>query len=337
MIDVLDLARRLVDIPSVTGEEAAVARWLAATLETLGYRVEQIETDAGRPNILATTHAPPRVVFSTHLDTVPPHVPARVADGHLYGRGSCDAKGIAAAQIAAAERLRARGESRLGLLFVVDEETGGRGAKTVNAHPRATECRYLVNGEPTENRVIQGCKGSLRVALRTSGPGGHSAYPEAAVSAIHALVAVLGDIQTAPWPSDPVLGGTTCNVGTIAGGEALNVIARSAEAGLQLRIVTPPEAAVVMLRQVINGRAELEVLSSTPPLRLAAPDGFETGVVSFSTDIPHLNRWGQALLLGPGSIFDAHVPGERVAIAELERGVSLYERLARALLAEVHA
>ena len=218
---------------------------------------------------------------------------------------------------------------------VTGEEAGGRGAKTANAHPRAAECRFLVNGEPTENRLIRGCKGSLRVRLSTSGPGGHSAYPEAAPSAIDALVAVLADIQTAPWPSDPMLGGTTCNVGTIAGGEALNVIARSAEAGVQLRIVTPPDAAAATLRQLVHGRAEVDVLSATPPVYLAAPEGFETGVVSFSTDIPHLTRWGRPLLLGPGSIFDAHVPAERVAIAELERGVGLYERLARVLLAEI--
>lgn len=333
MIDALDLARRLVDIPSVTGDEAAVARWLGAELQRLGYRVEWIETEPGRPNLLALTDAPPRVVFSTHLDTVPPHVPARVADGHLYGRGACDAKGIAAAQIAAAERLRAAGESRIGLLFVVDEETGGGGAKTVNAHPRAAECRYLVNGEPTDNRLIRGCKGSLRIRLSAAGPGGHSAYPDAAPSAIHTLVSVLADLQGAAWPRDPVLGPTTCNVGTIAGGEALNVIARSAEAGLQIRIVTSPDEAVAAVRRVVGGRVEIAVLSLTPPVHLTAPDGFETGVVSFSTDIPHLTRWGQPLLLGPGSILDAHVPGERVAIAELERGVALYEQLGRTLLA----
>jgi acetylornithine deacetylase len=205
----------------------------------------------------------------------------------------------------------------------------------MNAHPRSAECRYLVNGEPTENRLIRGCKGSLRVRLQISGPGGHSAYPEAAPSAIHALVQVLADIQSGPWPSDAVLGGTTCNVGTISGGEALNVIARFAEAGLQLRIVTAPEAAAATLRDIVRGRAEVEVLSGTPPVHLTAPDGFETGVVSFSTDIPHLTNWGKALLLGPGSIFDAHVPAERVALVELERGVELYERLGRALLAEV--
>lgn len=337
MSAVLDLARRLVDIPSVTGDEAAVGAWLGAELERLGYRVEQVETEPGRPNLLATTGAPPRVVFSTHLDTVPPHVPARVADGCLYGRGACDAKGIAAAQITAAERLRAAGEARIGLLFVVDEETGGRGARTMNGHPRAAECRFLVNGEPTENQLIRGCKGSLRVRLSATGPGGHSAYPEAAPSAIHTLIAVLSDVQRAAWPTDPVLGPTTCNVGTIGGGEALNVIARSAEAGLQVRIVTPPDEAVATLHRAVNGRATVEVLSHTPPVHLTAPDGFDTGVVSFSTDIPHLSRWGQPLLLGPGSIFDAHVPGERVSLAELERGVELYERLGRALLARADA
>ena len=335
MSQVLDLAHGLVDIPSVTGAEAAVADWLAGRLRTLGYKVERVETEPGRPNLLATTHAPPRVVFSTHLDTVPPHVPARVANGFLYGRGACDAKGIAATQIIAAERLRAAGESRIGLLFVVDEETGGGGAKTMNGHRLAKDCRYLVNGEPTENQLIRGCKGSVRVRLRAKGPGGHSAYPEAAPSAIHVLLQVLADIQAASFPTDPVLGGTTCNVGTITGGEALNVIARTAEAGLQIRVVTAPEVTYKRLREVVAGRADMELLSSTPPIQLTVPDGFETAVVSFSTDIPHLTNWGKPLLLGPGSILQAHVPDERVAIADLERGVGLYERLGKTLLAEV--
>ena len=334
-MDVLELARNLVDIPSVTGEEATVARWLADQLRSLGYHVELVEGAPGRPNVLATTDAPPRVVFSTHLDTVPPHVPARVADGFLYGRGSCDAKGIAAVQVAAAERLRAQGERRIGLLFVVDEETGGEGAKVANGNPRAADCRYLVNGEPTENRLVRGCKGSLRVILRTSGPGGHSAYPKAAPSAIHTMLDVLRDVQRGPWPTDPLLGETTCNVGSVAGGEALNVIARSAEAGLQIRIVTPPPEAEATLRALVGHRAEIEKLSATPPVWLAAPEGFETDVVAFSTDIPHLSRWGTPLLLGPGSIFDAHTPGERVAVADLERGVQLYHKLAGVLLAEI--
>lgn len=335
MIDPLDLARRLVDIPSVTGEESDVARWLADELRRLGYAVDVFDGAPGRPNIFAATAAPPRVVFSTHLDTVPPYIPARVQDGFLYGRGSCDAKGIAAAQIAAAERLRAAGEQRVGLLFVVDEETGGQGARTANTYPRAADCRYLVNGEPTENRLVQGCKGSLRAILRTRGPGGHSAYPEKAASAIHALLDVLRDIRAADWPEDPLLGPTTCNVGTLGGGEALNVIARSAEAGIQIRLVTPPPETDAILRRIVADRAELEVLSSTPPVWLAAPDGFETDVVAFSTDIPHLSRWGTPLLLGPGSIFDAHKPEERVAVGELERAVGLYQRLASVLLAGV--
>lgn len=334
-MNAVELARHLVDIPSVTGNEAGVMRWMGDHLRGLGYRVELIPGPGGRPNVLATTPSPPRVVFSTHLDTVPPHVPASVADGFLYGRGSCDAKGIAAAQVTAAERLRAAGEQRIGLLFVVEEETSGAGAKAANAHARAADCRYLVNGEPTENRLVRGCKGSLRVMLRTTGPGGHSAYPEAAPSAIHGLLDVLRDVQAGPWPRDPLLGASTCNIGSIAGGEALNVIARRAEAGLQLRIVTPPAAAEATLRQIVGGRAQVEVLSATPPVFLEAPDGFETDVVSYSTDIPHLSRWGKPLLLGPGSIFDAHTPGERVAVAELERAVQLYQQLATVLLRDI--
>jgi acetylornithine deacetylase len=192
-----------------------------------------------------------------------------------------------------------------------------------------------VNGEPTENRLVRACKGSLRVVLRTRGPGGHSAYPDAAPSAIHVLLDVLRDVQAGAWPVDGVLGATTCNIGTLTGGEALNVIARVAAAGLQIRIVTPPPEAEALLRRIVGDRAEIEMLSATAPVWLAAPDGFDTSVVAFSTDIPHLSRWGTPLLLGPGSIFDAHTPDERVAVAELERAVGLYHRLATVLLAEV--
>lgn len=334
MTDPIALARRLVAIPSITGDEAEVARFLASHLAGLGYHVELQDAAPGRPNVVATTDAPPRVVLSTHLDTVPPHLPAREDDACLYGRGACDAKGIAAAMVAAAERLRAEGVSEIGLLFVVDEEMDSVGARMADRHPLARECRWLVDGEPTENRLALGSKGSLRFSLRTEGTGGHSAYPERGASAIDRLLDVLEDLRTMRWPRDEVLGETTCNIGVIEGGTRPNVLAEEARADLQIRLVTDPAPVQRLLEEAVRGRAEIDVRTCVSPVRLRAPAGFETCVVAFTTDIPNLTRWGSPLLLGPGSIHVAHTDHEQIAKADLERGAELYVRLARALLAE---
>ena len=330
----VELARRLIDIPSISGEEEAVARFLEGHLEQLGYSVELLESAPGRPGLFATTGAAPRIVFCTHLDTVPPFFPSSEDDEFVYGRGACDTKGILAAQLAAAERLRAAGITELGLLFVVDEEKGSIGARAANGHPAARDCRWLIVGEPTENKLAIGSKGSLRVTLRAEGTGGHSAYPERGRSAIHTLLDVLGDVRAAAWPRDAYFGETTCNVGIITGGVGANVIAPDARADLHVRLVTDAAPVRELLERAVAGRVKVEYLSATPPVRLAAVPGFEQCVVGFTTDVPHLSNWGTPLLLGPGSIHDAHTAGERIAKAELERGVELYERLARSLHAE---
>jgi aspartate kinase len=331
--DPVALACELVDIPSANGDEAAVAGFLASLLRERGYEVELLEALPGRPNLLATTGAPVRVVLSTHLDTVGPYVGARDGGEFLYGRGACDAKGILAAQIAAAERLRADGVTELGLLFLVDEERGSAGARAANAHPRARECRYLINGEPTDNRLAIGSKGSLRVALRVerAGGGGHSAYPDRSPSAIDDLLAVLDDVKRCVWPRDDFFGDTTCNIGVVAGGTASNVIAAEARADLHIRLVTDAAPVRDLLERAVGGRAQIEYLSVTPPVRLTAIPGFDPCVVAFTTDVAHLTSWGTPLLLGPGSIHDAHTTGERISKAELRRGVDLYVRLVRAL------
>jgi aspartate kinase len=331
--DAVALARRLVDIPSVSGEEAEITRYLAGFLGDLDYRVQLVEVVPGRANLIATTGAPPRVVLCTHLDTVPPFLGSREDDTHLYGRGACDAKGALAVQIAAAERLRAAGTAEIGLLFVVDEEAGSLGARAADAHPLARECRYLVVGEPTDNKLVVGCKGSLRVSLHTEGSGGHSAYPEAGTSAIDALLEVLGELRRVAWPRDPFFGDTTCNVGILRGGTQTNVLAPSARADLHFRLVTDAASVQRTLEDVVGRRARIEVLSVTQPLRLTAVPGFEQCVVGFTTDAALLPRWGTPLLLGPGSILDAHAADERIAKAELERAVDLYVRLVRSLLA----
>ena len=326
----LDLARALVRIESPTDREGEVGAHLATRLERLGYRVTRQEVFSGRFNVYARRDDPV-VVLSTHMDTVPPHLPMREDDAYLYGRGSCDAKGIAAAQIAAAERLAARGERRVGLLFVVGEELNGDGAKAAAAlEPKG---RYLINGEPTDNRMALGHKGMMRVLVIGHGKAAHSAYPEEGESAIEPVLDALQRIRALPLPTDETLGPCTLNIGTIAGGVAPNVIPADAQAHLFFRTVGPWEPLLATVRQAAGDRVEIAVAHSAPAVHLRVLPGFETTVVRYGTDLPWLEPWGERFLLGPGSIKVAHTDHERLAKRELEEAVDLYERAATMLLA----
>jgi acetylornithine deacetylase len=325
------LTRQLIDIPSLTADEGAVGSFLATHLESLGYRVEQQEIAAGRFNILATTAPPPHVVFSTHMDTVPPFMRSEEDDEYIHGRGSCDAKGIIAAQIFAAEELRSKGMQNLGLLFTVDEELSSQGAQAANLHPLARECRYLINGEPTDNRIAIGTKGSVRLFLTTTGISGHSAYPEFGESAIEKLLDILEDIRAIEWPEDSFFGSTTCNIGVIEGGTRPNVIPDHARAQLQIRLGIDIEQVKEIVERTIGGRGAIEYASAHNPVRLFAVPGFEETVVRFTTDVPYLSNWGKPLLLGPGSILDAHTDHERISKSELDAAVHHYVKLARIL------
>ena len=340
-IEVCALTRSLVDIPSVSGDEGEISAFMASLLERLGYRVELQEAAPGRSNVIARTAAAPRVVFASHLDTVPPFFPSSEDADHLFGRGACDAKGIVAAQIAAAERLRAEGHKGIGLLYLVDEEAGSLGAKVANGHAAASGVRYMVVGEPTENRLATGCMGSLRLSLATAGIAAHSAYPERGSSAILALLDVLADIRAVEWAADPFFGATSCNIGTITGGTRANVVPDAAQTELHFRIAVPSAQVLRRLEQVVRGRASIEVHTVTEPVRLTDLPGFDSCVVRYTTDAPHLSRWGSALVMGPGTILEAHTEREKVPKAELRAAVGEFVRLARALLekcgAEVRA
>ena len=327
----ITLTRELVDIPSPTGDERAVGEFLAKHLEHLGYGVERQQISADRFNVIATTAAPPRIVFSTHMDTVPPFIASSEDGEYIYGRGSCDAKGIIAAQIFAAERLRQNGLHNVGLLFTVDEELSSSGAQAANKHPLAGECRFLINGEPTDNLLATGTKGSLRLVIATAGRAAHSAYPEGGDSAVTKLLDVLDDIRAIEWPHDNVFGDTTCNIGVLQGGTRPNVVPDHARAELQIRLATDIERVQAIVADVVAGRAQVEYESAHDPVRLFSVPGFDECVVRFTTDIPYLPQWGKALLLGPGSILDAHTEHERISKKELERAVDLYTAMATRL------
>jgi len=335
-MNLFGLTRELIDIPSVTGDELAVGEYLSDYLERLGYRVEKQEIGADRFNVLATTEAPARIVFSTHMDTVPPFIGASEDDEFIYGRGSCDAKGIIAAQIFAAERLRSNGVNEVGLLFTVDEELSSHGAQAANKHARAPECQYLINGEPTDSRLATGTKGSVRVFITTEGRAAHSAYPEAGESAIEKLLDILQDIRSCRWPEDSFFGTTTCNIGVISGGTRPNVIPDHARAELQIRLGIDIEHVKRVLEDVVGTRGRFEYASAHNPVRLYSLPGFDECVVRFTTDVPYLSQWGKPLLLGPGSILDAHTEHEKISKSELEDAVGLYVRLAKQLATDEH-
>jgi len=332
-LNLFALTRRLIDIPSPSGDEWEAARFIASYLESLNYRVELQEAAPRRANVIATASDAPRLFFSTHIDTVPPHIASSEDETHIYGRGSCDAKGIIAAQIFAAEALRAGGTNDIGLLFTVDEELGSLGARVANAHALAASCAYLINGEPTENKLAAGSKGSLRLRLKARGRAAHSAYPEHGDSAVERLLDVLADLRRLAWPADDFFGQTTCNIGTLGGGTRPNIIPAEAQAELQIRLVTESARVKAELERAVGNRVEIEYLSVAEPVRLLAVEGFASEVVRFTTDIPYLPNWGAPLLLGPGSILDAHTDGERISKDELVEAVKLYARLAAELLA----
>jgi acetylornithine deacetylase len=330
-MNVFELTRKLIDIPSVTGDELAVGQFLSSYLEQQGFIVERQEVAPDRFNVIATTEAPPRVVFSTHMDTVPPFIESREDDEFIYGRGSCDAKGIIAAQIFAAQRLRDEGVHDVGLLFTVDEEAGSLGAQAANRHPLARECRYMINGEPTDSRLATGTKGSVRVFITTEGRAAHSAYPEAGESAIEKLLDILEQIRACEWPEDSFFGTTTCNIGVISGGTRPNVIADKARAELQIRLGIDIEHVKKVLDKIAGTRARMEYSTAHNPIRLFSVDGFEQCVVRFTTDVPHLSQWGKPLLIGPGSILVAHTDHEKISKRELEQAIELYLKLSKQL------
>jgi acetylornithine deacetylase len=331
-MDLIALTRALVDLESVTGNERAIGELLFDHLSVLasrtGGKVERMSVDRERFNLFASW-GHPEVVLSTHMDTVPPFFASSEDTEHVHGRGACDAKGILAAMIKAVEALLAEGRRGFGLLAVVGEETDSLGAQVADRNPRGS--RYLINGEPTENRLALGCKGALYLRIEARGRMAHSAYPELGESAIDRLLEALARLRAVPLPSDPVLGDTTLNVGTLSGGRAANVIADEARAEVMLRTIGDTgELRRSLLAALISG-VEVAEERESRAVRLGALPGFETTVVKYTTDIPRLGAWGEPFLLGPGSIHVAHTPGERVPRRELEEAVLLYAEMVRRL------
>jgi acetylornithine deacetylase len=332
--DPVALTRQLVDIESISENEAAVGHFLSNYLREQGFQVETtpVPQSAGRErfNVYAGISSDaPDVVLSTHMDTVPPFFPSREDENYIYGRGSSDAKGIIAAQVVAAEQLRTMGV-RVGLLFLVGEERGSHGAKVANLKPKGS--RFLINGEPTDNRLALASKGVLSAVIRARGKMAHSAYPELGDSAIHKLVPILDRLLHMPLPSDPEVGPSTLNIGLIEGGYAPNVIADEAAATILIRLIGPSDKIRASLQDALGGEAELDVTLEIPFQRLKRIEGLPTMIAAFTTDVPALSNWGEPLLMGPGSIHVAHTPNEKLAKQEQLEAIELYVQVAHRLV-----
>ena len=332
LMELFKLTRHLNDIESVTGNEKRMALYLSDYLQAMGAEVSLEEAEPDRPNVVACW-GKPDVVLSTHLDTVPPFFPSREDGEFIYGRGACDTKGIIAAQLEAASRLRAEGVGDFGLLFVVGEERNSAGALFANKSPRGS--RFLINGEPTDNRLAVGTKGVLRLEIEASGRMAHSAYPELGESAIEKLLEALNRLRGLKLPEDELLGKTTCNIGTIQGGRAPNVIPDSARAEVMYRLVRPGEELRHAVEQAVGELATVQEALYLPPVKLGTldglMDGIETAVVAFATDIPSLTAWGQPYLIGPGSIHVAHTANEKISKAELMQAAEIYVNMVKTL------
>ena len=339
-LDAVALTRQLIDIESITYNEGAVGLFLVEFLRARGFQVDTMPVghdresrhDGERFNIYAGREGEqPDVVLSTHMDTVPPFIASTEDDEFIYGRGACDAKGIIAAQIAAVERLREAG-IKAGLLFVVGEERDSAGAKVANENSRGS--RFLINGEPTDNRVAVASKGALRAHVSASGKMAHSAYPELGDSAVHKLVKALDRLLEIELPVSEDVGPSTLNIGTIEGGRATNVIADKADAHLLIRLVGPSEGTRQAIEDAVADFASVEFTLEIPFKRLRHLEGLPTMVAAFTTDVPWLGNWGEPLLLGPGSIHVAHTPHEKLSKRELAEAIDLYVQVATKLVSD---
>jgi len=330
MSDVVALATELLSVESTTGRERDAVDFASRWLVERGWNVSLQEVEPGRSNVWATRRGG-GVTLSTHLDTVPPYVPPRLEGNRLYGRGSSDAKGIAAAMMIAAQRLADAGEERVDLLFVVGEEKGSPGARAANRLPATS--RFLVNGEPTESKLASGCKGAQRVIVRVRGREAHSAYAHLGSSALDPLLELLPQLRDLVLPADPVLGDTTYNIGVLRAGTEANIVPGLAEAEIMIRLVGDVAPVKQAFSEWAGSRAELIWGSHIPAQYFHVLNGFEVVPVAYTSDIPLLDRWGTPLLFGPGSIHVAHTPIEYVDVVELEASVGAYERIVRTLLA----
>ncbi len=322
------------EIESTTGIEENFLRRLEEELAGLGLAVTRQSVERHRWNVFASyPGVDPEIIYCTHVDTVPPFFGPRVDDdGTIRARGACDTKGGIFSMFEAWKLLSEHDQARTGFLFVVGEEVDHVGAIVAGreAYPRL---RATILGEPTRNHLAVGQKGILKGTLCCTGKAGHSAFPEVGFSAVHKLVGALDGLLAHQWPTDPELGATTLNVGTIQGGVAANVFAPQAEAQILMRATHSVDDLLATTQRIVGDRGEFRVDARNEPTRLLAwADRFATDVVPFNTDAPYINHIAPVILVGPGDIRTAHSPDEHITPAAISEGIELYRTIAAGLL-----
>ena len=321
-----DLLKSLMSIPSLTGDEKPLAEFVESYFTERNFKVQRQSVNNDRFNLFARQGERTKLILCTHLDTVSPHIAYREDDEIIYGRGACDAKGAMAAMIETALTWYEQGGDQVGLLFLVDEEMNSAGAKLANQNP-LFRSEYLIVGEPTENRLAIGQKGSLILRLTASGKAAHSAFPELGESATAKLINVLQDLLNLDYPNDDFFGETTLNIGTLQGGSRVNIIADQAKSEMIYRLSVPVHQLLKQIEPVINQRVEMDILSQSDPSRMIEIPGFETFIASFGSDTPYLTQFGQRIMAGPGSILHAHTNKEKIGKKDLVKGVEMYLRI----------
>jgi len=331
MSEVVDLAIKMIDIQSTTGDELAMADFLDTYMSAKGWKVTRQTYAPGRDNVyISQNDAKPDLILNSHIDTVPPHFAHSRDESFIYGRGACDTKSLIAAQLLAAQKLKAEGYANIALLYVVGEEVDHCGM--LKANELGLDPRFIIVGEPTESKLVRRQKGLVKVRLITKGKAAHSGYPETGVSAVEPLLDALEKLRKVQWPEDDMLGQTTMNIGVLGGGKAANIVPEDAFAEVMIRVVTNEKDILDQVRETVGNLAEIRMIASNDPCELTTLEGYETIVVSFNTDIPYFKFTGKALLWGAGSIKDAHTSGEKIGIKDLEAAVDIYADLARKCL-----
>ncbi len=318
--NLLSLFKDILETDSTSGKEDVLARVLYERLETP--HKELLDVGDGTHNLLLKWGENPKVVYCTHLDTVPPYIaPVFTADGKVLGRGACDAKGQIIALYGACKELEKMGRSDFALLLVSGEETGSFGAK---ASAELIKAPLLVIGEPTDNFPVSATKGTQSYDLKFIGKSVHSGYPEHGRSAVDMWMDFMMELEIeADFPHDKLLGDTTWNVGLLKSDNPQNVLSGCLTCRIYFRTTFASHEKVKKWMAGKNSpTVEVTPRGGDTPLEYFVPEGFKGKSAAFGSDAPHLHGFDRKIICGPGSILCAHTADENVLITDIDKAIT---------------
>ena len=367
-----DFFIEMVDIESTSGRERAFADFLAERMAGPGRRVETFEVETmaqdcpegcGIPVNLMVSWGEPKVVFCTHLDTVPPYIAPSVevmedGDMKIKGRGSCDAKGQIFAMWEACLELERRGCTDFALLLLAGEETGSFGAKAFSAMAlRAVTSGdwVVIVGEPTDNHMTSASKGTKSFEVTFKGEAFHSGYPQYGRSAVEMFNDFVNALRSIVFPKDEILGDTTWNIGRLSSDNPQNILSERLSCRVYFRTtfesdemvcnvmknMAGPDAKLRFGRRRVQDGSDIVAKEVAPwqkymsvkafggdtPTVYQTLEGFPTKPVAFGSDAPQLKCFGRKILCGPGSILVAHRDDEHVMLSDLKAAAASYVRM----------